>query len=154
MRIGYLAQGSALTRHRLSAKQSALLGSADVAERRTGTRGDLAQSAPPPDAALNNTDMLLQRLLHQVTAGQQAYWLLELDTIDPDLPVAVLSGGRKHGWRSRLILLEEPQLLLLDEPTNHLDIAMPEWLGTMARKRLSGRRVDHLRHDRTFLDER
>ncbi|MCO5186550.1 MAG: ATP-binding cassette domain-containing protein [Anaerolineae bacterium] len=152
VRIGYLAQGFSLDPSQTVGETiGAATGSADVVE------DELAHVATrlsrhPEDAALQRQyDMLLQRLLHagdSRTASMLA--ALELDTIDPDLPVAVLSGGQKTRLALALILLEEPQLLLLDEPTNHLDIAMLEWLEQWLSDYPGGALI--ISHDRTFLD--
>ena len=75
-------------------------------------------------------------------------WLGRLD-LDPEAPVASLSGG----WRKRVALaraaVAEPALLLLDEPTNHLDVESILWL----ERWLAGARFATVTvtHDRLFL---
>ncbi|MFT7286971.1 MAG: ATP-binding cassette subfamily F protein uup [Halieaceae bacterium] len=74
--------------------------------------------------------------------------LSQLD-LDPDAPMAGLSGG----WRRRAALARalvcDPDILLLDEPTNHLDIPAIEWL----QQQLASLRttIILITHDRRFL---
>jgi ATP-binding cassette subfamily F protein uup len=83
-------------------------------------------------------------LQHKVDA------VLSRFALDPDRPVAQLSGGLKKRVALARALVIEPDLLLLDEPTNHLDVAAIEWLEDLLRG-LAGT-VLFVTHDRRFLD--
>jgi ATP-binding cassette subfamily F protein uup len=75
-------------------------------------------------------------------------WTSKLD-LDPDAPLAPLSGG----WQKRVALAQalvsSPDLLLLDEPTNHLDVGSIVWLERLlANERFATLTITH---DRLFL---
>ena len=75
---------------------------------------------------------------------------LDLAHLDPDGPVAVLSGGQKTRLGLARLLLARTDVLLLDEPTNHLDLDALEWLeGFVIQYRGAAIIVSH---DRAFLD--
>src|SRR5437588_5742048 len=75
---------------------------------------------------------------------------LGLDRLEPERPIATLSGGQKTRLALAALLLGAPDLLLLDEPTNHLDVDALCWLeGFLARYRGT---VLLVSHDRAFLD--
>ncbi|NDJ53954.1 MAG: ABC-F family ATP-binding cassette domain-containing protein, partial [Chloroflexi bacterium] len=76
---------------------------------------------------------------------------LDLDHIDPEAPIAQLSGGQKTRVGLARLLIAQPDILLLDEPTNHLDITALEWLEDFLA-RYSGA-VLVVSHDRVFLDQ-
>lgn len=54
------------------------------------------------------------------------YW--QLHSLQPDQPMAALSGGQKTKVFLAGIHIHQPQLVLLDEPSNHLDTAGRELL--------------------------
>ena len=88
---------------------------------------------------------------------RQLYATLALDApgvdIEPDTPVASLSGG----WKKRIAIGRalggRPDLLLLDEPTNHLDVEGIEWLEALLSRRgaVAPLATITVTHDRLFL---
>ncbi len=70
--------------------------------------------------------------------------------LNPDLPVANLSGGQQRRALLARQLLQPAEVLLLDEPTNHLDTAGLEWLEEWVRG--SPATILLVSHDRAFLD--
>jgi ATP-binding cassette, subfamily F, member 3 len=75
---------------------------------------------------------------------------LNLDGLDLDQPVGILSGGQKTRLGLAQLLLRRSSFLILDEPTNHLDITGLEWLEAYL-SRYRGAQII-VSHDRTFLD--
>ncbi len=75
---------------------------------------------------------------------------LGLARIEPDRPVATLSGGQRSRLALALIMTGRPTCLLLDEPTNHLDDGALELLEQFLVGLATV--VVVASHDRVFLD--
>ena len=98
----------------------------------------------------------MQKLQHELDArdgwGMQAKveTVLSKLSLNPDSPIASLSGG----WRKRVALgralVADPEVLLLDEPTNHLDLEAIQWLEELLLNFNGG--VLFITHDRRFLN--
>ena len=69
---------------------------------------------------------------------------------EPDIKIAILSGGERRRVALCRLLLQEPDVLLLDEPTNHLDAESIDWL-EQHLKQYKGT-IIAVTHDRYFLD--
>ena len=107
---------------------------------------------------LNHTDAAMGELsrLHDALDRAGAWEVASrVDTVldhlglDPEVPFASASGGRKRQALLARVLVREPDVLLLDEPTNHLDVAAVEWMEDY----LIDRKVTlvFVTHDRAFL---
>ena len=69
--------------------------------------------------------------------------------LDPAMPFANASGGRKRQTLLARALVRQPDILLLDEPTNHLDVDAVEWMEEYLIDR--GTTLVFVTHDRAFL---
>jgi ATPase subunit of ABC transporter with duplicated ATPase domains len=75
---------------------------------------------------------------------------LAIEHLDPQTPLARLSGGERARALLAGTLLAGPSVLLLDEPTNHLDGDGLRWLEAWMQ-RFDGTAIV-VSHDRAFLD--
>ena len=69
--------------------------------------------------------------------------------LDPEMPFASASGGRKRQTLLARALVRQPDVLLLDEPTNHLDVEAVEWMEEYLIDRNTT--LVFVTHDRAFL---
>jgi ATP-binding cassette subfamily F protein uup len=117
---------------------------------------EVTHSMGAPDADIEALMERMQTLQHELDAkdgwGMQAKveTVLSKLSLDPDTPIAALSGG----WRKRVALgralVADPEVLLLDEPTNHLDLEAIQWLEELLLNFNGG--VLFITHDRRFLN--
>jgi len=70
--------------------------------------------------------------------------------LEPEAPIASLSGGNRKRVALAQALVRRPDVLLLDEPTNHLDLDSIEWLENLLLEFRGS--VVLITHDRAFLD--
>ena len=117
---------------------------------------EVTHSMGEADADIDALMERMQTLQHELDAkdgwGMQAKveTVLSKLSLNPDTPVASLSGG----WRKRVALgralVADPEVLLLDEPTNHLDLEAIQWLEELLLNFNGG--VLFITHDRRFLN--
>jgi ATP-binding cassette subfamily F protein uup len=117
---------------------------------------EVTHSMGAADADIDALMERMQTLQHELDAkdgwGMQAKveTVLSKLSLNPDTPVASLSGG----WRKRVALgralVADPEVLLLDEPTNHLDLEAIQWLEELLLNFNGG--VLFITHDRRFLN--
>lgn len=121
--------------------------------RAPGLRVGLLSQELPRDTSVSLTDLVmegcdpLQSKEEQRVAAIASLSRLELE---PDMDLALLSGGMQRRALLARALVGNPDLLLLDEPTNHLDIDRIAWLEDLLERRFHGALL-FVTHDRTFL---
>jgi len=152
VRLGYLAQGlEPEAGQTIAGILAAHVPTPLILEQRLAELA-LALAHSPENHALQTAYDQTLTQLSCLDAGKTPTLLaaFDLDQLDPNMPVELLSGGQKTRLSLTLILLSKPELLLLDEPTNHLDIGMLEWLETWLADFDGALLI--VSHDRAFLD--
>ena len=84
------------------------------------------------------------------TWEQRVQEVLHRLDLQPNAPLADLSGGTRKRVALAQALVAQPDVLLLDEPTNHLDIDAIEWLQDLLREWRGALML--VSHDRAFID--
>lgn len=153
--IGYLPQGWTDDTRTVAEVLQAAQHKIAAAEHALQHAADALAGSTDMDAALVAYDQALARFealggYEREHRAQAVLDHLALGAIEPNTPVARLSGGQKTRLGLATLLLQEPDLLLLDEPTNHLDVDALDWLETWVRNYRGAVLV--VSHDRTFLD--
>ena len=121
--------------------------------RRTGIRVATVEQEPELDEQATILDAILgEPDIHDDDWSRPARVRAMIDKLglDPEQPVAGLSGGTRKRVALIRALADNPDLLLLDEPTNHLDFDGIAWLKNLLRN-WNGAAVI-ITHDRRFLD--
>ncbi len=152
LRLGYLTQGFELDdQTTLGAVIQRAAGGFEALEDELLQLAQALVCQPDDHLLQQRYDAVLSRISY-ANEGEalQIMASLDLDTLDPDMPVTLLSGGQKTRLALALTLVNKPELLLLDEPTNHLDIEMLQWLEEWLAGFAGG--VLLVSHDRVFLD--
>lgn len=97
----------------------------------------------------------LEQLQREIDARNGWQFEQDINTIltrlelNPDAPIASLSGGWQRRAALGQALVSSPELLLLDEPTNHLDIEAIQWLEEQLLTSQVG--LLFITHDRALL---
>lgn len=156
LRIGYLSQGmdERHTAYEILFPHEQQLRIAEDTLASLATQLSTADAAAIDDLMHQYDDALatIQCLssLQDESKAEKLLSMLDLETLEMQTPVHLLSGGQKTRLRLASVLLNDPQLLILDEPTNHLDISAIEWLENWLQSFQGG--VLMVSHDRTFMD--
>ena len=150
--VGYLDQsGNEEVEDPSANSVGVLIGVAGHLERRVAEAAARLAEMPDDAAAEAAYSAALDRLAAVGdTWSPEALRRWGLDDLDPEAPIARLSGGERLKLGLCLELARAPDFLILDEPTNHLDDAALRILADTLVEFRGG--VLFVSHDRAFLD--